>query len=93
MLHPNTQIVNSSLHWFKTLVMLTKRSSNNEIVNIYKMAIKEASSKMEEWVKEVQTELPMDGKKNIGWAKIAWSYGMRELKQLAMMLQGTVPKY
>jgi hypothetical protein len=38
---------------------------------------------MEEWFKMAQQKHQMPGNTNIGWAKIAWTYGIHELHKLA----------
>jgi len=32
------------------------------------------------WIHDVESNEPMSAKHNIGWAKIAWTHGMRNFK-------------
>lgn len=42
--------------------------------------MKSAQKHLGDWVDAVEAKEPMNGRVSMGWAKIAWSYGMRELK-------------
>ena len=39
---------------------------------------------LQDWFVESKKEEKMNGTINIGWSKIAWSYGMGELYKLAL---------
>ena len=41
--------------------------------------MKVAEKYLGDWIDSVKCEEPISAKVSIGWAKIAWSYGMREL--------------
>jgi hypothetical protein len=51
------------------------------------MAMKSARSNLGDWVEAVETEQPMPATTYQGWAKIAWSYGMRELRDISHILK------
>lgn len=82
MIHPHENIVRSSVQWVKTLYLLSIRKDNNELYKVFKGSHSEAKNKInKDWVAEMDAEIEMPAKTHQGWAKIAWTYGMRELKK------------
>ena len=54
---------------------------------IYEQSMKAAQKSLGDWTNAVEAEAPLNGRVNMGWAKIAWSYGMRELKEIKETLE------
>jgi ADP-ribosyl-[dinitrogen reductase] hydrolase len=82
LIHPHENIVRSSVQWTKTLYLLSIRKDNNELDKAFKGSLSEANKKInKDWVAEIDAEIEMPAKTHQGWAKIAWTYGMRELKK------------
>lgn len=72
-----------------TLRSIIGRTSNKELKDILKGVLEYANKRgLSSWVDAVNDERPIDGIQNMGWAKIAWSYGFRCLKKIAYLPEG-----
>jgi hypothetical protein len=69
-----------------TLRSIIGRTNNKELKDIMKGFLEISKKKgLSSWVDAVYADRPIDGVQNMGWAKIAWSYGFRCLKKIAYL--------
>ena len=86
-MHPNGTLKAAGVIWVQVLVDLIRRPDNQAATfrSIFERAEQspECDENIQEWLREAKQQELMRATKNIGWAKIAWSYGMNLLHRLA----------
>lgn len=78
--------------WVKVLFHLIRRRDNE--ISTYKHIWKDAedsaeSEELKSWFAQAKEKKPMPAVENMGWAKIAWTYGMNILYRLTT---NSIPK-
>lgn len=81
-MHPNEQLVEAGKIWAFSLIKLIRRKSKEEIKDIYNQVEAEGSKELMSWVEELKKPKNdrMGAEAQMGWGKIAWTYGFRYLR-------------
>lgn len=87
-MHSKEILQNAGFLWVSMLVKVIQREDNegatfSSIFEAIKQLDQSHGQMLESWLEQAVKKQRMPGNINIGWAKIAWTYGIRELHQLA----------